>query len=555
MERTPIQRLRIKFVVINMALATIVLVFTFGTICVLNHNASVNAIYDQLTSVLVRVASAEGTAPNQVDEVQRLERPEVDRADITLTDALDAAAEEDPKPVIGVLDSGKQHLSNPTNAVNMVDARNATDALSGADASSEDEESGLDAETTANTPDVPSQASESDAALPEDAHPNTEDGDASASESASSESTVAPPVIGGANGSATVLTAVFKVEENGIYTAIPAYTTAMLPERILLRADEDVIASSNARGYLPEYDLMYERLSTDGGWYVAYADASRTHEWQRLAFMLAMVGAIALVIFFLINIFFSNWAVRPVMQSIKRQQQFTADASHELKTPLTVILANLSILRSHPDSSIAEQMQWIESSETEAHRMQLLVNDMLSLARPQHDKEKEAARTAANAKRLDLSDLVEGEVLQFESVAFDRGILLESRIQEGVSVDGDEEKLGRMVSTLIDNACKYVEPNGLVDVSLTIEAPAALTDPVALLSVHNTGEPIAPEDLEHLFDRFYRADKARTGGKGGYGLGLAIGQQIAHEHNGEITVSSSLAEGTTFTVTLPLSDE
>lgn len=375
---------------------------------------------------------------------------------------------------------------------------------------------------------------------------------ASSKKVGSAPSTVSAPVIGSGQASASILTAVYKVDSDGVYTTVPAYTTATMPESILLRANASVLESTSVRGYLVEFDLMYEKLQTDGGWYVAYANAASTHGWQILAVLLAIVGLIALIVFFLINIVFSQWATRPVAQSIHRQQQFTADASHELKTPLTVILANLSILRSHADSTVAEQMQWVESSEREAERMQTLVNDMLSLARARTAKG--GAPAPEQMQQLDLSDLVEGEVLQFESVAFERGILLESSIKEGIMVRGDAEKLGRMASTLIDNACKYVEDNGLVDVALDVDASNMVKGPVARLRVHNTGEAIPADQLKHLFDRFYRADKARTGGKGGYGLGLAIGQQIAHEHNGEITVASSPEAGTTFTVTLPLYD-
>ena len=219
-----------------------------------------------------------------------------------------------------------------------------------------------------------------------------------------------------------------------------------------------------------------------------------------------------------------------------------------------MILANLSILRSDPNATVAEQMQWVESSETEAQRMQRLVNDMLSLARPQ-DQKMAAAKAARHGDPVDLSDLVEGEVLQFESVAFEHGVLIESRIQEGIRVAGDAEQLGRMVATLVDNACKYVDQDGQVSVKLDVRSSKTLLEDIACLRVHNSGEPIPPEAQEHLFDRFYRADKARTGGKGGYGLGLAIGQQIAHEHNGEITVDSSAGTGVTFIVTLPLYEE
>lgn len=500
MEQVVIKRLRIKFIAINMTLAFLVLLITFGTVCALNHANSVNTINSQLSYVLTRAAASLSHPSDQVQGVKPLAQPDIERADISLI-------------------------------------RETTPF--GEDAFEADEEAGASNQSSASDRAASDSVSASAA---------TEEGTSNASAPATSAS-VAPPVIGSGQGSTTLLTAVFKVTESGIYTTIPAYTTATIPENILLRADDTVLNSPNTRGYLAEYDLMYEKLHQDDAWIIAYANASSTHAWRQLAVLLVIVGLIALIVFFLINILFSQWATRPVAASIRQQQQFTADASHELKTPLTVILANLSILRSHADSTVAEQMQWVESSETEAQRMQLLVNDMLSLARPQSGS---TSAPAVRQEPVDLTDLVEGEVLQFESVAFERGILLDSRIQEDIQVRGDAEKLGRMVSTLIDNACKYVETNGLVEITLEVDASSAVADPDARLRVHNTGDPIPPDELMHVFDRFYRADKARTGGKGGYGLGLAIGQQIAHEHNGEITVTSSADTGTTFTVTLPL---
>ena len=224
--------------------------------------------------------------------------------------------------------------------------------------------------------------------------------------------------------------------------------------------------------------------------------------------------------------------------------------------------------------------------------MQLLVNEMLSLARPTEDKPVEVAAESQDHVDIDFSDLVEGEVLQFESVAFERGIDMESKIEQGLHVNGDAERLGRMVSTLIDNACKYTPDDGSVTISLTTAAASTLKgsgsfaskdaasgsksrtgrasrvgrhsknavgraksvskNECIVLKVQNEGAPISEEDLPHLFDRFYRADKARTSGKGGYGLGLAIGREIAREHDGDITVTSTEKEGTVFTVALPL---
>ena len=230
----------------------------------------------------------------------------------------------------------------------------------------------------------------------------------------------------------------------------------------------------------------------------------------------------------------------PVARAWDQQQRFVADASHELKTPLTVILANTSILRAHPERSVTSQSQWIESTQSEAERMQELVRDMLDLARPEH------AETVREHARVDLTDLVEGGLLQFESVAFERNVSLASDIDRDVSVTGDAARLRRLVTTLLDNACKYVEKGGRI--AVTLRQTARRIE----LHVHNTGTVIAEEDLPHVFDRFYRADKARTRSEGSYGLGLAIAREIAEEHGGSIAAASDETNGTTFTVALPL---
>ena len=199
----------------------------------------------------------------------------------------------------------------------------------------------------------------------------------------------------------------------------------------------------------------------------------------------------------------------------------------------------MQILQSHPEDTIASQSQWIESTQTEGEHMRQMINDMLDLAKP------EAMRTPKVLSDIDLTDLLEGDALQFESVAFERGIDLHMDIQQGVHLKGDVMRLHRLTSTLIDNACKYADEGGRVDVRLSSDSREMR------LTVHNTGAIIAPEDLPHVFDRFYRADKARTRESGSYGLGLAIARDVAREHGGDIVATSAEGEGTTFTVTLP----
>lgn len=299
--------------------------------------------------------------------------------------------------------------------------------------------------------------------------------------------------------------------------------------------------TSSVRGHISSLNLYYEAAENNGSTTIAFASANYVDQNMiSLVKTLGTVSLVALAAFFLMSLFLSRWALRPVERAWKQQQQFVADASHELKTPLTVIIANDSILMSQPEATVESQMQWIESTETEAHLMQGLVNDMLDLARP------EDAERAVTCGRVDFSDVVESTVLQFESVAFEHGVQLDDSVAPDLFIEGDAARLQRMVSTLVDNACKYVDEKGTVRVTLE------RTGSTCQLRVNNTGPVVDSEDLPHLFDRFYRSDKARTRGKGGFGLGLSIAKSVVDDHKGTIEAASTAEDGTTFTVVLPL---
>ncbi|WP_080800304.1 sensor histidine kinase [Arabiibacter massiliensis] len=351
----------------------------------------------------------------------------------------------------------------------------------------------------------------------------------------------APPEIGGKRGGSdpSIPVAVFSVGEDGALTAVQARTTASLADDVLAQAAAQLADAPEGFDSLDGLGLFYEKRVAGGTTYLAFADMSAARGWQALALTLAGVGVAALAAFLVISVFFSRWALRPVEDAWTRQRRFVADASHDLKTPLTVILANTSILMEHPERSVASQSQWVESTQHEAEQMQGLVGDLLLLAQADEGAAKPAM------ERLDLADLVEGELLQFESVAFERSIDLHSKLDEDVAVRGNAMRLRKLVGTLLDNACKYADEGGQVDVELHRTARRVE------LAVRNTGFAIAPEDLPHVFDRFYRADKARTRDEGGYGLGLAIARAIAEEHGGTLTAASDEATGTTFTLALP----
>ena len=147
---------------------------------------------------------------------------------------------------------------------------------------------------------------------------------------------------------------------------------------------------------------------------------------------------------------------------------------------------------------------------------------------------------------IDLSALIDREALQFESIAFERGYALDADTEERVVVKADARRLGKSIATLIENAFKYVETGGRVLIGLSS------ANGRAVLSVNNSGSYIEPGDLERVFDRFYRTDKARGGDAAGYGLGLSIAKETAKAHGDTLSVPSSHDGGTTFTLTLPL---
>ena len=262
----------------------------------------------------------------------------------------------------------------------------------------------------------------------------------------------------------------------------------------------------------------------------------------RFAAELSGIFLLAGLLVFGLSFFLARMSLRPVEHAFSEQQRFVQDASHELKTPLTVILANLSILKSRPGASIQEEMLWIQNTETEARRMQELTERLLFLAKA------DSKRLSPKIERLSLSGLTEAAALPFTALAFERGLRLEIKLEAGLYVKGDAQALTQLLAILIDNALKYAKFGSEVTVRLVRQKKQAL------LSVHNEGEVIPQDALPHLFDRFYRVDKSRARAQGGYGLGLSIAKTIASSHGGDIRAESSAEYGTCFTATLPLSE-
>lgn len=302
----------------------------------------------------------------------------------------------------------------------------------------------------------------------------------------------------------------------------------------------DVLSSDGDSGSIPSSNLTWRRKVTSSGIRIAIGDTTSIHTVVSAQVLNAAVTIlVAMSILFVIVWFLSKWAFEPVVESWNRQRRFVADASHELKTPLAVILANLQILERSKSERPAADQRWIDSTAEEAERMNGLVKDLLELARTDENSVGDKGG-AFQATDVDLSSIADTVSLQFDAVAFEHGCGLETDIAEDVHVTGDPILLERLVKSLIENACKYAESG--TDVLVALERSGSH----ARFSVTNQGVPIDPEDLPHIFDRFYRSDKARSRETGGFGLGLAIAKGIVDAHHGKIWATSTAEAGTCF---------
>jgi heavy metal sensor kinase len=225
-------------------------------------------------------------------------------------------------------------------------------------------------------------------------------------------------------------------------------------------------------------------------------------------------------------------------QSFDHMRRFVADASHELRTPLSIIRGEADVALSH-DRSAAEYQQALAVSLDESRRLSRLVDDLLNLARA------DAGRIKLQVEEFYLNDLLAECCRSAQTLAGARQVTLECPNHEDVAIRGDEELVRRMVMNLVDNAIRYTPAGGRVSIALQ-----AGNGDVAI-RVSDTGAGIAPDAVPHVFERFYRGDKARSRRDGGFGLGLAIVKWIAESHHGAVELASTQGAGSTFTVTLP----
>lgn len=297
------------------------------------------------------------------------------------------------------------------------------------------------------------------------------------------------------------------------------------------------LEQKESMGQLPEMHLYYERVHTKGITYIAFANTTSAENLLHQTLLnLIIWGLFAMVLFFLVSVLLATLAIRPVKKAWKQQQQFVGDASHELKTPLTVIIANSNILLSKKRQSPEDQKKWVKNTLSEAQHMKALVDHLLLLANS------DSTSDFYPLTRLNFSEVILNCILQFEPVAFERRLTMTYEIPKDLYINGNEIGLKQVIDIFLDNACKYAGERGHIHIRLFSLGP------YLRLAVNNTGSVIPKEDLPHIFERFYRSDKVRTrqDHEKGYGLGLSIARSIVHRHRGQCLVTSDERNGTTF---------
>lgn len=316
-------------------------------------------------------------------------------------------------------------------------------------------------------------------------------------------------------------------------TEVINHTDNNVSEEKIIQIAENILESSNTKQgrrignlYLDQYSYAFQAPNT----LTIVDNTSAKAKLESLLKTSILIFVLIEIIIIILTVEITRWIIKPVIESFNRQKQFVADASHELKTPIAVIMANAEALEKEP-----EEKKWLNNIKSEADRMNELVTSLLDLAKLEEGKEVQ--------QEENLSKIVEMSVLTFESLMYENKIELEYDIQKDINIKCNSSQIKQLVAILIDNAIKHSETNGKISIALKKQKNDTI------LTVSNRGKEIPKEIREKIFERFYRADESRNRDTNRYGLGLAIAKNIVENHNGKISVESEKGI-TTFKVVL-----
>lgn len=325
---------------------------------------------------------------------------------------------------------------------------------------------------------------------------------------------------------------VVNLDENKSIIDIYSEKISAISEEEIKEYTEKILTLEKNNGWINNY--KYKLVQINDGYRVIILDGSIVRESNWSIFTTSiLVSLISYLVILIIVALSAKKAIRPIAESYEKQKQFITDASHELKTPLTIISANSEILEMTYGKD-----EWIEGIEKQSQNMRDLVNNLVLLSKMDEEKQ------SMVYEEFNLSDAVYDTVMAFEGLCRNSKKRLNIDINYNIYIKGDESTIRQLISILIDNAVKYCDENGEIYVSLRSEKQI-------LFEVSNTYEEVKNVELDRLFDRFYRVDKARTR-NGSYGLGLSIAEAIVEKYKGKIKVTEIDNNLIQFEVRLPI---
>jgi len=274
--------------------------------------------------------------------------------------------------------------------------------------------------------------------------------------------------------------------------------------------------------------------------YIRFVDITESRQMLRtLAITLVGIGLLLFLLFFFFSAYFSKRAIHPMIEVLEKQRQFVADASHELKTPVSIIKTNCSALRANEDQTVAEQTEWLDNIETGANRMSKLIQNLIALVKI------EGTDNDVMESQVWLDREIDETLSAFQLIIDDKQLCVEKCYESGIGIVSDPDRVNQVINIILDNAIKYTNQGGTIQLAVIREKKWTY------LSVSNTGMGIAKEHLDKIFNRFYRVESARSH-DGSHGLGLSIAAAAMEQLGGAISVDSAVNDHTVFTVRFPI---
>lgn len=321
--------------------------------------------------------------------------------------------------------------------------------------------------------------------------------------------------------------------EDGTIVSVNTGKIAAIDTQTAIEYAQSVFGEGPSRGFVGDY--RYTMYTAKDECHIIFLDHGREMSSFR-SFLLscASVGLLGLLAVLILLIVLSGRIVKPFSANYEKQKQFITDAGHELKTPLTIIDADAEVL----EMDIGEN-EWIHDIKSQTKRLTQLTNSLILLSRTEEQPRMEKIE-------FPISDLAEETLETFKALAKTHNKTITGQIEPMLSMTGDEKAIRQLITILLDNAVKYSDDGGKIELSLKKQKK------LICLAVFNTAESVFRADLTHLFDRFYRAEKSRNSQTGGYGLGLSIASAIVNAHKGKIAASTQDGRSLQITATFPV---